>query len=145
METLSISLGFSIGGLKRITAAGWRIAECGWWLVAAAVIKGGAAHNRHKSPRLAALASPFFCACRSRFKLARASARRTKKPQACAWGFCWVGGPKRIRTAVAAFAELSLATRPSDQNFRRVALGLQIYENERGRLHLNRGKCTFAA
>jgi hypothetical protein len=60
METLSISLGFSIGGLKRITAAGWRIAECGWWLVAAAVIKGGAAHNRHKSPRLAALASPFF-------------------------------------------------------------------------------------
>ena len=23
--------------------------------------------------------------------------------------------------------------------------GLQIYENERGRLHLNRGKCTFAA
>ena len=36
-----------------------------------------------------------------------------KTPSVCL-GLSGVGGPKRIRTAVAAFAELSLATRPSD-------------------------------
>ena len=36
-----------------------------------------------------------------------------KTPSICL-GLSGVGGPKRIRTAVAAFAELSLATRPSD-------------------------------
>ena len=36
-----------------------------------------------------------------------------KTPSKCL-GLSGVGGPKRIRTAVAAFAELSLATRPSD-------------------------------
>ena len=36
-----------------------------------------------------------------------------KTPSRCL-GLSGVGGPKRIRTAVAAFAELSLATRPSD-------------------------------
>ena len=36
-----------------------------------------------------------------------------KTPSICL-GLSGAGGPKRIRTAVAAFAELSLATRPSD-------------------------------
>ena len=37
-----------------------------------------------------------------------------KKTPSWCLGLSGVGGPKRIRTAVAAFAELSLATRPSD-------------------------------
>jgi hypothetical protein len=42
---------------------------------------------------------------------------RNKKPQ-CLLGFQGhLGGPERIRTAVAAFAELSLATRPQDLLF----------------------------
>ena len=35
------------------------------------------------------------------------------------------GGPKRIRTAVAAFAEQSLATRPSDQRFANIHKSLR--------------------
>ena len=44
------------------------------------------------------------------------------------------GGPKRIRTAVAAFAEQSLATRPSDQRFANIhkSLRMRIERQNRG-------------
>ena len=88
METLSISLGFSIGGPKRILAVGWRVAECGWWLVAAAVIKGGCSQPAQKpAPRCARLA--FLCLS---LPLQASLSVRTahKKPQAVAWGFLWM-------------------------------------------------------
>ena len=52
-----------------------------------------------------------------------------KTPSVCL-GLSGVGGPKRIRTAVAAFAELSLATRPSDPfPGEGITVGLRIYES----------------
>ena len=52
-----------------------------------------------------------------------------KTPSMCL-GLSGVGGPKRIRTAVAAFAELSLATRPSDPfPGEGITVGLRIYES----------------
>ena len=50
-----------------------------------------------------------------------------KTPSVCL-GLSGVGGPKRIRTAVAAFAELSLATRPSDPS---VAISRRGFANIR--------------
>ena len=52
-----------------------------------------------------------------------------KTPSICL-GLSGVGGPKRIRTAVAAFAELSLATRPSDPfPSEGITVGSRIYES----------------
>lgn len=53
-----------------------------------------------------------------------------KKTPSWCLGLSGVGGPKRIRTAVAAFAELSLATRPSDPfPGEGITVGLRIYES----------------
>ena len=62
-----------------------------------------------------------------RLRLKQAWAQKT--PSLCL-GLSGVGGPKRIRTAVAAFAELSLATRPSDPfPGDGITVGLRIYES----------------
>ena len=63
----------------------------------------------------APLACFCFCALRLRLKQAWSHFWAQKKAPSTMLGAFWGWrGPKRIRTAVAAFAELSLATRPSD-------------------------------
>ena len=142
METLSISLGFSIW--RSEADFGRRMAGSRMWLVAGRggcdqrglLTTGTKARASLRSPRLLCLSLPLQASLSVR-------TAHKKTPSGCL-GLLVDGGPKRIRTAVAAFAELSLATRPSDQSSRRLAPGLQIYENERGRLHPTRAKCTFA-
>ena len=130
-----------VGGPKRILAVGY-----GGGLRYSVPSDGQdheAAHNPKKRlTRCAHLV--FLVLCSSCRKQACASALRTKKPQAVAWGFLKVGGPKRIRTAVAAFAELSLATRPSDHQNRRARRVGKYTKTNALRLHPTRGKCTFA-
>ena len=82
---------------------------------AGACDQGGGLLTTHPKPATRCACLRLFSCPLRRFKRAWAPASGMKKPQAFAWGLGWVGGPKRIRTAVAAFAELSLATRPSDR------------------------------
>src|SRR4051812_9356799 len=54
----------------------------------------------------------FSSSCLSKHSLPRIRRKQKRLPPGGA--FCSYRGPERIRTAVAAFAELSLATRPQD-------------------------------
>ena len=57
---------------------------------------------------------------------------------------CLLGGRKRIRTAVAAFAELSLATRPSDHGIAKVNQKLIVSNHHKKLSFLNSlSKTTF--
>ena len=93
---------------------GRRMAGSRMWLVAGRggcdqrglLTTGTKARASLRSPRLFVLVAP------ASSKLERPHGAQ-KTPSGCL-GLLVDGGPKRIRTAVAAFAELSLATRPSD-------------------------------
>gem|GEM_PF-1693101 len=100
------------------------------------LITGTKARASLRSPRLFVLVAP------ASSKLERPHGAQ-KTPSGCL-GLLVDGGPKRIRTAVAAFAELSLATRPSDPQNRRWRRVGKYTKTNGPRLHLKRAKCTFA-
>ena len=123
---------------------GRRMAGSRMWLVAGRggcdqrglLTTGTKARASLRSPRLFVLVAP------ASSKLERPHGAQ-KTPSGCL-GLLEDGGPKRIRTAVAAFAELSLATRPSDHQNRLVRRVGKYTKTNGPRLHLKRAKCTFA-
>ena len=115
----------------------------GWWVGRGGCDQGGGLLTTDpKSQLLASLAAAFLCAHFPHQASLCVRFAHKKAPSICLRLFGSVGGPKRIRTAVAAFAELSLATRPSDHS----PCGVDKYtENSWQGYNSERTKCTFAA